>query len=127
MRISDSQRLGSPGEGWKVSLTTLMNERYTIGGRVVVGVEGIFELARKIELDDGPLTVYDLERLGRAPYRMILSSCDSGVAAPAGADELLGLTSALIPLGTAGLVASVLPVNDEAAVPLMTMPRGVTS
>src|SRR5215468_5090280 len=54
VRIPDSQRLGAPGEGWKVSLTTLMNERYTIGGRVVVGVEGIFELARKIELDDGP-------------------------------------------------------------------------
>ena len=36
------------------------------------------------------------------------------------ADELLGLVSALIPLGTNGLVASVVPVNDAAAVPLMT-------
>ena len=33
VRIPDSQRLGAVGEGWKVSLTTLMNERYTIGGR----------------------------------------------------------------------------------------------
>ncbi len=31
-----------------------MNERYTIGGRHGVGVEDIFELARKVELDDGP-------------------------------------------------------------------------
>ena len=54
VRIPDSQRLGKPGEGWKVSLTTLMNERYTIGGRASVGVEDIFELARNIELDDGP-------------------------------------------------------------------------
>jgi alkylation response protein AidB-like acyl-CoA dehydrogenase len=54
VRIPDSQRLGKPGEGWKVSLTTLMNERHTIGGRTSVGVEDIFELARKIELDDGP-------------------------------------------------------------------------
>jgi len=54
VRIPDSQRLGKPGEGWKVSLTTLMNERYTIGGRTSVGVEDIFELARTIELDDGP-------------------------------------------------------------------------
>jgi alkylation response protein AidB-like acyl-CoA dehydrogenase len=54
VRIPDSQRLGKPGEGWKVSLTTLMNERYTIGGRTSVGVEDIFELARNIELDDGP-------------------------------------------------------------------------
>ena len=54
VRIPDSQRLGKPGEGWKVSLTTLMNERYTIGGRTSVGVEDIFELARTIELEDGP-------------------------------------------------------------------------
>jgi CHAT domain-containing protein len=42
------------------------------------------------------------------------------VEAPAGADELLGLASSLIPLGTAGVVASVVPVNDGAVVPLMT-------
>ena len=72
-----------------------------------------------ILLDDGPLTVHDFERLGRAPYRLVLSSCDSGVAAPVGADELLGLVSSLVPLGAAGIVASVVPVNDLAAVPLM--------
>jgi hypothetical protein len=72
-----------------------------------------------LALDDGPLTGHDLERLHRAPYRLVLSSCDSGLAAPAGADELLGLTSALVPLGTAGLLASVVPVNDAATVPFM--------
>ena len=72
-----------------------------------------------ILLDDGPLTVHDFERLGRAPYQMVLAGCDSGVAAPVGADELLGLVSSLGPLGAAGIVASVVPVNDIAAVPLM--------
>ena len=72
-----------------------------------------------IELSDGPLTAYDLERLERAPYRVILSSCNSALGAPVGADELLGLVSALISLGTAGVVASVVPVSDPAAVPLM--------
>jgi tetratricopeptide (TPR) repeat protein len=72
-----------------------------------------------ILLDDGPLTVHDFERLGRAPYRLILAGCDSGVAAPVGADELLGLVSSLVPLGAAGIVASILPVNDRAVVPLM--------
>jgi hypothetical protein len=72
-----------------------------------------------LRLDDGPLTVYDLERLRRAPYRLVLSSCDSGRSAAAGADELLGLTSSLVPLGTVGIIASVLPVNDAAVVPLM--------
>ncbi len=72
-----------------------------------------------IELDDGPLTVYDLERLKRAPYRVVLSSCSSAVGEAVGADELLGLVSALISLGSAGVVASVVPVNDPATVPLM--------
>jgi len=70
-----------------------------------------------LELDDGPLTVYDLERLRRAPYRLVLSVCESAVGAATGADELLGLSSALIGLGTAGLLASIVQVNDEATVP----------
>jgi tetratricopeptide (TPR) repeat protein len=73
-----------------------------------------------IELDDGPLTVYDLERLKQAPYRVVLSSCSSAVGVAVGADELLGLVSALISLGSAGVAASVVPVNDPATVPLMT-------
>ncbi len=72
-----------------------------------------------LRLDDGPLTVYDLERLRQGPRQLVLSSCDSGVFAPAGADEVLGLASSLIPLGTAAIVASVVPVNDQAVVPLM--------
>jgi tetratricopeptide (TPR) repeat protein len=73
-----------------------------------------------IELADGPLTVYDLERLKQAPYHVVLSSCSSAVGVTVGADELLGLVSALISLGTAGVIASVVPVNDPATVPLMT-------
>jgi tetratricopeptide (TPR) repeat protein len=76
-------------------------------------------LFSSLRMDDGPLTVYDLERLRRAPYRVIFSSCDSGVLAPAGADELLGLAHTMAPLGTAGIVASVVPVNDQATATLM--------
>ena len=88
-------------------------------------------LFSSIQLDDGPLTVHDFERLGRAPYWLVLSSCDSGVAAAVGADELLGLVSSLVPLGAVGIVASIVPVNDMAAVPLMlalhdALQRGVT-
>jgi len=72
-----------------------------------------------LRMHDGPLTVYDFERLHRAPYRLVLSSCDSGVLAPVGADELLGLVSTLLPLGTAGIIAGVVPLNDYAVVPLM--------
>ena len=33
-RIPDSEMLGKPGDGWRVSLTTLMNERVSIGGSI---------------------------------------------------------------------------------------------
>jgi alkylation response protein AidB-like acyl-CoA dehydrogenase len=33
-RIPNTEMLGSPGDGWRVSLTTLMNERVSIGGAV---------------------------------------------------------------------------------------------
>jgi alkylation response protein AidB-like acyl-CoA dehydrogenase len=33
-RISDDDRIGDVGDGWRVSMTTLMNERVTIGGAV---------------------------------------------------------------------------------------------
>ncbi|MSW64576.1 MAG: acyl-CoA dehydrogenase, partial [Actinobacteria bacterium] len=32
VRIPDSERLGEPGEGWRVALTTLLNERVAVGG-----------------------------------------------------------------------------------------------
>jgi alkylation response protein AidB-like acyl-CoA dehydrogenase len=33
-RIPNSEMLGQPGDGWRVSLTTLMNERVSIGGTI---------------------------------------------------------------------------------------------
>jgi alkylation response protein AidB-like acyl-CoA dehydrogenase len=54
VRIPDSQRLGKIGEGWKVSLTTLMNERLAVGDAPGPDFEDIFELTRSLELDDGP-------------------------------------------------------------------------
>ncbi|WP_433051201.1 CHAT domain-containing protein [Dactylosporangium sp. CS-033363] len=79
-----------------------------------------------LHLHDGPLTVHDFERMPAAPYRLVLSACDSARLAPSGADELLGLAAALLPLGTAAIVASVVPVDDEATSGLMqTLHRGL--
>ena len=33
-RTADAEMLGNPGDGWRVSLTTLMNERVSIGGSI---------------------------------------------------------------------------------------------
>jgi len=54
VRIPDSQRLGKVGDGWKVSLTTLMNERLAVGDAPGPDFDDIFALARTLELDDGP-------------------------------------------------------------------------
>jgi uncharacterized protein len=89
-----------------------------------IAAHGIFRadspLFSSLRMHDGPLTVYDFEHLNRAPYRLVLSSCEGGALAPAGANELLGLVSSLLPLGTAGIIAGLVPLNDQALVPLMT-------
>jgi acyl-CoA dehydrogenase len=46
VRVADSQRVGGIGEGWKVSITTLMNERVSIGaGTSGSRIRDIFRLA----------------------------------------------------------------------------------
>ncbi|KOX18532.1 hypothetical protein ADK67_36740 [Saccharothrix sp. NRRL B-16348] len=72
-----------------------------------------------LELADGPLTVYDLERLRTPPARVVLSACDSGLSAVRPGDELMGFTAALLGLGTRTLIAPVIPVPAEVTTPLM--------
>ena len=54
VRIPDAQRLGKVGDGWKVSLTTLMNERLAVGDAPGPDIEDIFALVRDLELDGAP-------------------------------------------------------------------------
>ncbi len=54
VRIPDRQRLGAVGDGWKVSLTTLMNERFAVGVAPPPDFDEIFDLVRDTELEDGP-------------------------------------------------------------------------
>jgi acyl-CoA dehydrogenase len=55
VRVSDSQRLGGIGEGWKVSITTLMNERVSIGaGTSGSRIRDIFRLARDCRRNGKP-------------------------------------------------------------------------
>jgi hypothetical protein len=76
-------------------------------------------LFSSLALADGPLTVYDLERLDRAPDVIVLSACQSGLSAVRPGDELMGLAAVLFSLGTRTLVASVIPVPDAATERLM--------
>ena len=55
VRIPDAQRLGAVGQGWQVALTTLMNERASIGGGGGgVNFDSVFELASNTNVDDQP-------------------------------------------------------------------------
>jgi len=54
VRIPDSQRLGAVGDGWNVSLTTLMNERMTIGSRLATGFTELFDFCCNLMTEDGP-------------------------------------------------------------------------
>ncbi len=71
-----------------------------------------------LELDDGPLTAFDLERLHRSPYRFLLTSCETAAEGFAGHDDVLGFTTAVMAAGTAGVLAAVEPVDDAATVGL---------
>ncbi len=69
VRIPDSQRLGEVGQGWQVSLTTLMNERASIGaGGSAVGFDSVFQLAQKVDIDGKPAIENDAVRAKLADW-----------------------------------------------------------
>ncbi len=73
-----------------------------------------------VDLADGPLFGYDVQRLRRAPRLVVLSACDAGRAVVHPGGEMMGLATALLRAGTSTVVASVLPVPDRQAVGLVT-------
>ncbi len=76
-------------------------------------------LFSSLHLADGPLNVYDLHRLRRAPELIVLSACDLAVSDTHPGDELLGFAAALLDIGTRTIIASVVPVPDAPAKRLM--------
>jgi alkylation response protein AidB-like acyl-CoA dehydrogenase len=54
VRVPDAQRLGEVGGGWRVALTTLMNERLAVGEVAPPDFDEMFEFARGLELEGGP-------------------------------------------------------------------------
>ena len=55
-RTPDSNRLGAVGDGWRVAITTLMNERSSIGGSMGGGggIKELIQLAQQVELNGRP-------------------------------------------------------------------------
>jgi hypothetical protein len=77
-------------------------------------------LFSSLELADGPLNVYELQRLRRAPELIILSACDLALSEHRPGDELLGFAAALLEMGTRAVIASGVAVPDAAVVRLMS-------
>jgi CHAT domain-containing protein len=67
-----------------------------------------------LSLAGGELTVHELQLLGRTPRILILAACDVGTNAPSAGEEAIGFLAALLASGTSALIASPLPVSDEA-------------
>ena len=82
-------------------------------------VRGDNPLFSSLSLVDGPLTVYDLERLSRGADIVVLAACEAGRDTVLAGDELLGLSAAFLARQTRHVVASVLPIPDAATAPVM--------
>jgi tetratricopeptide (TPR) repeat protein len=76
-------------------------------------------LFSSLELADGALSVFEFEDLPSVPRRIVLSACSAGRSAVQPGNEVLGLTAAVLRIGTQSLVASTLPVPDGASRRLM--------
>jgi alkylation response protein AidB-like acyl-CoA dehydrogenase len=109
VRIPDSERLGEPGEGWRVALTTLMNERVAIGGAggdLGVPVEVLAAHARnrlsRLPEDKQPVArqavgraVVELLATRYTGYRRFTVLSQGGLPGPeAGAGKLAGTAAA---------------------------------
>jgi CHAT domain-containing protein len=77
-------------------------------------------LFSRLDLADGPLMAYDIQRLSTAPKQVVISACDVGRTVVRAGDEILGFTAALLHIGTPTVVSSVTRVADDAAVGIMT-------
>jgi CHAT domain-containing protein len=77
-------------------------------------------LFSRLDLADGPLMAYDIQRLNTPPAQVTLSACDVGRAVVRSGDEILGFTAALLYAGTSSVVSSVARVTHDAAASVMT-------
>ena len=66
VRVHESQVLGAVNNGWQVGITTLMYERLTLGFglqmRLRIALDGLFELARRVEKSGRVVTQDPLAR-----------------------------------------------------------------
>ncbi|MFV0526284.1 MAG: CHAT domain-containing protein [Acidimicrobiales bacterium] len=90
---------------------------------VHLGAHGVMRsdnpMLSSLQLADGPMTVLDIESIGRAPEVVVLPACDAGRSSVHAGDELIGTASALLQVGVGSVIAPVTVIPDRAVVEAM--------
>jgi tetratricopeptide (TPR) repeat protein len=68
-----------------------------------------------LRLADGPMFVYDLERVSPPPAVVVLSACSVGTHATPAGKEILGLAASLLAAGPRAVIAATVPVPDTSS------------
>ena len=89
--IPDDQRLGAVNNGWRVVLTTLMNERSFAGATVPTGIEELFAFCAEFETENG-LAIDDARVKSRLARWAVRSSGLRSAALQAISQESKGQT-----------------------------------
>ena len=126
VRIPDANRLGAVGEGWRVALTTLMNERLSVGTAFPTNFDDMLALASELEGEEGKLIEDGAVRerladwfiqangLKYAGFRMLsaLSALSAGKAPGAEAS----MTKLVLGRGRQALASLALDLQDMAGI-----------
>jgi len=113
VRIPDADRVGEPGDGWKVATTTILHERMALGGSLgVFHMEDLVELAR----DRGPLDAHTRDLLAKAyTYHQCLDYLNARVMSKLAAGEIPTAEGAITKLA----VTRMLETASEAALAML--------
>ena len=104
VRIPDANRLDAPGHGWRVAVTTLMNERFSVGANTTGSRTwgGLLRLAREAGRTDDPIVRQrlaqihiGLETMRFNGYRALTAISKGGAPGPEGSIGKLALVRVL--------------------------------
>jgi alkylation response protein AidB-like acyl-CoA dehydrogenase len=123
VRIPDSHRLGAVGGGWKVVVTTLMNERLSVGISFLMHFDELFEMASTLLSGGGPMIENHAVRdeiadwfvksngLKYTGYRMMTALSHGNTPGPEAS-----ITKLVLARGRQQLASFVLDLQDQAGI-----------
>jgi CHAT domain-containing protein len=72
-----------------------------------------------LELADGTLFGYDIDRMPRVPHTVVLSACELGRSSVRWGEEAVGMTRAWLHAGASSVIAAPVVVADDVACELL--------